>query len=68
MATSKPLSQTRKGIDNYCFNEVSVRLVNIMKKVLIIGSGSGGSGKSTFAHHLGELLDIEVIRYGTGLR
>ena len=30
-----------------------------MKRVLVIGSG--GSGKSTFAHHLGELLDIEVI-------
>jgi adenylate kinase family enzyme len=30
-----------------------------MKKVLVIGSG--GSGKSTFARHLGGLLDIEVI-------
>ncbi|HEX6284540.1 MAG TPA: DNA topology modulation protein [Pyrinomonadaceae bacterium] len=29
-----------------------------MKRVLVIGSG--GSGKSTFARRLGELLDIEV--------
>jgi adenylate kinase family enzyme len=30
-----------------------------MKKVLVIGSG--GAGKSTFARHLGKLLDIGVI-------
>jgi adenylate kinase family enzyme len=30
-----------------------------MKKVLVIGSG--GAGKSTFARHLGKLLNIEVI-------
>jgi len=30
-----------------------------MRKVLVIGSG--GAGKSTFARHLGELLELEVI-------
>ena len=30
-----------------------------MKKVLVIGSG--GAGKSTFARHLGTLLNIDVI-------
>ena len=59
MATSGALLQTREDIDNYCFNPVSVRSVNAVKKVLVIGSG--GSGKSTFARQLGELLDIEVV-------
>jgi len=59
MATSEALLQTREDIDNYCFNPVSVRSVNAVKKVLVIGSG--GSGKSTFARQLGELLDIEVV-------
>ncbi|HEV2800726.1 MAG TPA: hypothetical protein VGW12_09525 [Pyrinomonadaceae bacterium] len=30
-----------------------------MRKVLVIGSG--GAGKSTFAHGLGQLLGLEVI-------
>ena len=30
-----------------------------MKKVLVIGSG--GAGKSVFARHLGQVLDIDVI-------
>ena len=30
-----------------------------MQKVLVIGSG--GAGKSTFARHLGTLLNIDVI-------
>ncbi len=59
MATSEALLQTPEDIDNYCFNTVSVRSVNAVKKVLVIGSG--GSGKSTFARQLGELLDIEVV-------
>ena len=32
---------------------------NVMRKVLVIGSG--GAGKSTFARTLGELLELEVI-------
>jgi len=34
-----------------------------MRKVLVIGSG--GSGKSTFAKHMGQLLNIKVIYLDT---